>query len=257
MVEAEQELVIEYLTGVVGQEILNEYNNLIKSEYNTKKAQESLGYFSEPNNLNDYPLKYKDGVVIGSNPFEAVLINQVLERRGLRIANVTDIDTLVQTNPSYLEGYYVDAALISGSYCTPRRTIEKDLAQQISERGEFDLPVVIPLTELYLELDNTPENEFGLLFKLKEDAQIISAPQLALRNTPKPKYKKPFQPFSETDENGLPIVDEQGQRRFYPKVFNLHRLFLMNLDFGSWCNFNWLPESWGNGRILAVNQHQE
>src|SRR3989344_4648335 len=126
---------------------------------------------------------YKDEVVQGSNPFYAVLVNEVLRSERLWTASQADIErTLRAGDVLRIKGnYYVDTALVlrspEDSY-EPNNPLAKDLSEQVKERlgKNMKLPVMIPLFNLDLKLD--PNNQYGLGFNLREDAQLVYAPVL-------------------------------------------------------------------------------
>src|SRR3989344_7750449 len=195
---------------------------------------------------------YNDKVVQGSNPFYAVLVNEVLRldsTQRLWTASQADMErTLRAGDILKIEGnYYVDTALVLRSPedpYEPNNPIAKDLSKQVKERLEKDmkLPVMIPLHSLDLKLD--PNNEYGLGFNLREDAQLIYAPVLNKKGN-----------FSSVNpETGLPVeVGSQGSRRLYTRQGGLYRLYLSG-DLGLNSGWNNLGGSYEAGRVVVCGE---
>ena len=234
-----------FLEGNFGEEIFNEAREIALGKYN-----------SAPSLLTPF---YQGGVVRGSNPFYAVLVNEVLRNNKLNLHTATPAEierTLSLGDVLGIKGnYYVDTGLVlrspQDSYA-PNDPLAKDLTNQL-EKGlgkQLKLPVMIPLKYLDLKNDN---NKYGLGLVLREDAEIVHSP--ILRESGK-FYTK------DIDKNtGLPTkVGEKGNISFYSDPFGLFRLgmesnfdgFSLNVRSGP----NWaLNDSSGLGRIILIKNY--
>jgi len=221
-----------FLTGDFGKAVLDEFKERAEADHDNADV------------LN--VLLYSNNIVKGSNPFAVVLVNQIVSQAGLRTATPADLERVLQCNALPLRGQYEDSALILRSDGNPNEYLAGDLIKQVQARNpKAKMPLMIPLAGL--ELANDSNSRYGLAFKLKEDAEVIYAPQLAGKNDGKR--------FSQTDRNGLPILDEEGNRIFY--LWNnsgLSRLYLgRNLDL----NGNYYDDDLGSsndgGRVVCVS----
>ena len=195
---------------------------------------------------------YNDKVVQGSNPFYAVLVNEVLRldsTQRLWTASQVDIERTLRAGDilKIKNNYYVDTALVlrspEDSY-EPNNPLAKDLSKQVKERlgKDMKLPVMMPLHSLDLKLD--PNNEYGLGFNLREDAQLVYAPVLNKKGN-----------FSSVNpETGLPVeLDDKGTRFLYARQGGLCRLGLgRDLDLGSdWDDLGLSSEA---GRVVVCGE---
>jgi hypothetical protein len=222
-----------FLEGDFGKAFLEEYNGIVSADYN------------DNSNLN--VLSYRDNVVKGSNPFAVVLANQILRQEGLRTATQADLEKALKIGWD-LRGTYEDTGLVlrteEDDYAknTP---LAKDLASQVKARDiKFSSknPVMIPLIGLELE---TADNQYGLTFKLKEDAEVYEAPIL--------NKKGSFDSKDINEKIGLPKkLSSSGDRTLYTRDFGLSRLFMDDvLGLGS--GYRGLGDSVGDGRVVAVS----
>src|SRR3989338_3500639 len=192
---------------------------------------------------------YNDKVVQGSNPFYAVLVNEVLRSERLWTASQADMERTLRAGDilKIKNNYYVDTALVlrspEDSY-EPNNPLAKDLSKQVKERlgKDMKLPVMMPLHSLDLKLD--PNNEYGLGFNLREDAQLVYAPVLNKKGN-----------FSSVNpETGLPVeLDDKGTRFLYARQGGLCRLSLgrgLGLDSG-WDD---LGNSLEAGRVVVCGE---
>ena len=220
-----------FLGGNFGKAVLKEYKQRAKSDYNNASV------------LN--VLEYENGVVKGSNPFTAVLINQIIKSEGLRTATQADLEKILKINAFDLRGFYEDPALVLRNEGEPNKYLAQHLAKQIKARqnkNKNKYPVMIPLNGL--ELKNDQNSDYGLAFKLTDETEIIYAPELNNKNNNKT--------FSQTNENGLPIFNEQGNRNLYTISPGLSGLYLSGyLDLDSYCND--LAGSNSGGRVIVVS----
>ena len=193
-----------FLDGDFGEEVLREYKGKVRIDYEDNIVLDVLSYYH-----------YNDRIVRGSNSFAVILVNQILPE-GMRVATPVDLERILRNESLDLKGNYEVSALVLMSGDNQNAYLAKYLDKQIQTRGKIEYPIMVPLASL--ELINDPNSNYGLAFKLKEDAQILYAPQLA--------YKNHKRRYSKTDEQGLPIFDGNGERTLHTKRCNLSELFL-------------------------------
>src|SRR3989344_9241303 len=192
---------------------------------------------------------YNDKVVQGSNPFYAVLVNEVLRSERLWTASQADIERTLRAGDilKIEDNYYVDTALVlrspEDSY-RPNNPLAKDLSKQVKKRlgRDMKLPVMMPLHSLDLKLD--PNNEYGLGFNLREDAQLVYAPVLNKKGN-----------FSSVNpETGLPVeLDDKGTRFSHTRQEGLAGL-LLDRDLllnSAWNNLGYSNEA---GRVVVCGE---
>ncbi len=230
-----------FLTAKFGEEVFREAGDLALKKY------KSVRPLIDPN------IVYQNGVVQGSNSFYVVLVNEVLRQNSskqLWTASPSDMErTLRAGDVLGIKGsHYVDTALVlrsaEDSY-NPNKSLAGDLAEQVRKRQgkKSKLPVMIPLRYLDLKVNN---NEYGLSFMLREDAEIVQADVL----------NKPGR-FSSSDINpqtGLPNeTGDRGDRGLYIKRDGLSRLFLSSdLDLDS--SWDSLYNSSASGRVVVCGE---
>jgi len=227
-----------FLEGEFGKAFLEEYNERVSADYN--------------NNSNLNVLKYDNGVIKGSNPFAVVLANQILRQEGLRTATPVDLEKILRINALDLCDFYEDTGLVLRSEedeYSKNTPLAKDLAKQLKIRfifikriEDYKNPIMIPLIGLELE---KADNDYGLTFKLKEDAEVYEAPILANSGQ--------FSSKDIDEEIGLPKkLFGSEDRTLYTRDSGLSRLGLyggLNLLSDGWD----LDDSDGNGRVVAVS----
>ena len=220
--------VANFLEGDFGKESLKEYNGRVEKDYN------------DSSNLN--VLKYEDGIVKGSNHFAVVLANSILGQEGLRTANQADLEKILRAKALTLKGQYEDSGLCLRTTDNPNEYLAENLMKQLKPRTKVRLPVMLNLTDL--ELVNDSSSNYRLAFKLKENAKPIYAPQLDHKNNPGT--------FSQTDENGLPIFNKEGNRKLYTINSGLSRVSLCGgFDLVAWDED--LAGSGEYGRVVVVS----
>ena len=223
---------INFLKGEFGKAFIKEYKGRVKTDY---KGNTYLNI-----------LRYEDGIVKGSNPFAVVLANQILKEENLRTATQADLEKTLRIGWNLRETHE-DTGLVlrSGEDDYFRNTpIAKDLGSQLKTRGiKFSPknPIMIPLTGF--DLINSYD-DYGLTFRLREDAEIISSPQLAHKNNNKT--------FNETNDKGLPIFNKDGNRNLYTRDSGLSRLCLTG-GFVLYSDSEKLDSSSNRGRVVAVS----
>ncbi len=189
-----------FLSGDVGQSVLEEYQGIVQGDY---KGNSALNVLS-----------FSDDVVKGSNPFAFVLLNQIVAEQGMRIATPVDLERALKEGGIDLKGTYGDSALVLRSESDPNLYLAKHLAKQLKGRGDLQYPVMIPLVGLELRKDS--QSPHGLSFSLTDSGEAIYARQLEHANDRKK--------FTEADEKGLPVFDENGTRTLYTRNSGLSRL---------------------------------
>lgn len=210
-------------------EILDKFYARVKEKYNDNKY---LKIF-----------KFEDGFVAGSNSFSDSLMNELLNEQGFRITRQSDLERLIKINPNYLNGTYEDTGLALRDEKDPNSYLAQNLIKQLESRMKLKLPVMIPLTELSIE--NDPNSNYGLSFKLKECADIIYAPILN-------KQSGKFSSEDVDEKSGLPKKLGNGDRTFYTRESGLSRLFLYrDLDLLSYVAS--LGGSGSDGRVVIVS----
>lgn len=224
---------IEFLEGDFGKAFLEEYRTRVNVDYNDNSSLKAL--------------KYEDGVVKGSNPFAVVLANQILREENLRTATQADLEKILKLDILPLKGTYEDTGLVlrnEENEYSKDSPLEKNLSSQMrARRIKFSSrnPVMIPLTGL--ELENS-DNDYGLIFKLREDAEVYESPVLA-------KDGK-FNSKDIDEKTGLPKkVSTSGDRNLYTRDSGLSGLYLnVNLDLYS--NDRGFNNSGVPGRVVVM-----
>ncbi len=225
-------IVPSFIEGVDAKPFLEEFNGRADKDYK--------------GNGNVKVLDYNGQVVTGSNPFAVVLANQILRPMGIRTATPADLGRILESSGLPLRGQYEDAALVvrtdKDSY-DPNTPLAQDMVAQVRARGlELSVknPIMIPLTGFNLV---NADNQYGVAFKLRDDAELIGAPELNGKRGSK---------FDKTDDRGLPIFDSKGKRTLYTRNEGLSGLVLdRDLDLIS--GWYWLEYSNSVGRVVLVS----
>ena len=205
---------------------------------------EVVGKYGTDNSLVTKNVRFSDDVVKGSKPGYVIAVNNVLQQAGLRTATPADLEEVLREERLKLRGQYEDTALVLRNTNEPNAYLAGKLMTEVKSRLGKDIknPIMIPLNGLDLVEDK--DSDYGLSFTLKEDAELISAPELVNTND----YKK----FSKTNEKGLPIFDTNGNRTLYTRDSGLSRLYLnYDLDLGS--DDSGLGDSDDDGRVVVVS----
>ena len=232
LVDPETVPMIGFLEGKFGREFLAEYYRRMSDKYE--------------NNENLRVLNIQDGLVAGSNPFAVVLANEVLAQENLRTATQADLEKALKLRVLELRGTYEDTGLVLRSEGNPNSYLARDLTKQLRARNpEFQYPVLINLTDLELRVDS--DSNYGLSFRLKEDARSIYAPVL---NSPNDSR---FNSSDVDESTGLPkIAVLKGNRTLYTRDSGLSRLYLCrSLNLGSASSL--LADSGSDGRVVVVS----
>ena len=225
---------LSFLVGEFGQAVLKEYEGRAKADYCNQKALNVLSYSGE------------EGIVNGSNPFAAVLVNQIVQPK-LHVATQADLERILKSVSLALQGIYEDSGLVLRSEGEPNSYLARNLYTQIKERNKKQkLPVMVPLAGLDLVQDS--DSNYGLAFTLKEDAGIIYAPELRHENNGKK--------FQEVNERGLPVLSEKENRTLYTRDSGLSRLCLLRF-LGLFSGLDDLAYSNDDGRVVVVDGSAE
>ncbi len=227
---------VDYLRGEFGREIHEE----IKVKYaDFLVVTENISYDK------------KDKLVNGSKPYYVVAANEMLRQIGLHTATPVELEMVVSANARNsssglnLRGNYEDSALVLRSEGEPNSYLAGNLLRQLKMRNpKVKLPVMIPLNGF--DLERNQDSSSGLSFKLRDDADIIYAPILNLKDGR----------FNSQDVDvlaGLPIkLCNEGERYFYTRNSGLSRLCLIvYLNLNSYNES--LAYSYAIGRVVVVS----
>ena len=136
----------DFLRGEFGKAVLEEYNARVKEDYHDNNNLKVLGY----NNKLE---------VTGSNSFSNILVNKIINEQGLHTATQSDLEKIIKLNVLNLEGKYEDTGLVLRSNEDPNQYLAQ---HSISQLGNIELPLMIPLKNL--ELKNDDNSPYGLAF---------------------------------------------------------------------------------------------
>ncbi len=198
---------VNFLEGDFGEAVLYEYWQRASTKYSNSETLNRL--------------QSCEGVIVGSNPLSAILINEILRPYNLRTATPADLEVILEQKALDLTSSYFDTALVLRTQCDPNGYLSQYLVRQIKARdGKMVYPVMIPLAGLEFDDPNSEESRnspIGVAFKLREDAEVIYAPQLS--------HDHQGEKFSRTDSKGLPIFSSDGTRVLHTLQFGLVRLY--------------------------------
>jgi len=215
-----------------GKALFGRYNDSI-AKYG-EKARNVLGKFTLT----------EDGTMLGSNPFMAVQLASL----GVQLATPAQLEKAVGMNPDFFRGKYEDIALVlrqNGDSNTANDFVAKHLYEQVSKRlgttTTPETPARVSLKGLTLKED--ANSQYGLVFVVGDEVEILAVPEFSNVNHGKR--------FLKTDERGIPIFDNSGNRIFYARNAGLSRLFLSRyLSLGS--DGEVLANSDSDGRVPLV-----
>ena len=220
-----------FLEGDFGKERDEEYNSVVKSKYK--------------DNFNLKVLNFRDNVVKGSSSYSIFLMNEILEKQGLRTATSADVQKVIDNDEKFLSGVYVDLGVVLRNESGANEYLAKELAKQAKERNyEFSnsSPLIFKPSDLELIVDSN--SSFGLGFKIRDSASPFNASELS--------YKNEGRKFKNTNKEGVPIFDKNGNRTNYTTKDSLSGFYLVrgsDLDSRS----NGLAGSSGDGRVVVLN----
>jgi len=187
-----------FLEGDFGKTVLEEYNQLVQSEYQNISSLRKLSF--------------ADNVAKGSNPFSFVLLNRVLQNHGRWVARPADLERALENGAIDLSGTYGDSGLVLRTENNPNEYLAKNLASQVKGKG-YNVggdTVMIPLAGLEISYDSS--SPYDLIFQLTDSSEIIYAPQLNKTNHGKK--------FNGADDKGLPAFENNGSRTLYSNEEN-------------------------------------
>jgi len=197
------------LGGHFGKDVVEEFKNRIKTDFRGNKVltgdESSLDYFHVVE-LN------KEWTVQDFNVYSLVLINQMLRQVGLRTANQAEIERLLTSRELDLEHVIVCSSLVLRSGEDPNSYLARDLIKQL---GDIELPVMIPLHQLDLRVDDQAPH--GLAFDIRQDTEPVHAPVL---NSPFGYFY--FNEGFVNTATGLPSKVEVPKKENRPTLWNSH-----------------------------------
>lgn len=215
---------VRFLSGDLAERVFKEY--LRRANLNYDNPLSLVSY--NPHYPTALDFNNGDKTLYGSNPFANVLINKILNEEGYRIINPKEMEKFLNSKKTntrknnYDDITHTDIALALRSAEGPNDYLAQRLISQI-DNSDLKLPVMIPLTELDIEKDPFKHAEYGLLFNLKENAEIIYAPIL--------NKSGKFRSKDMDDNIGLPyeVRGNRGTRIFESKRTNgLSRIYSLS-----------------------------
>lgn len=220
-----------FIQGHDAEPFLEEYNGRVKRDFDNAEQLRVLTYDKE------------NQLVRGSNDFAVVLANQMVRPQGMRTATQADIEQVIATEALPLYNQYEDTGLVIRSESGVNSYLAQNTMMQMRKRmPEAKFPLMIPLAGLNLVQDSN--SEYGLAFKLRDDAQIYEVPILNEDGN--------FTAENINSETGLPTkVGKEGTRHLYKRNDGLSRLYLdrsLSVDSVS----DNLASSNDNGRVVLV-----
>lgn len=212
------------------EDFVNEYNARVESEFG--------------NNPHLRALEYSDGVIKGSGQFVTALVGEMLRKRGYTVSTPSQLEQALAADSSQFRGHFEDTGLVLRSESGTNEYLAKNLATQIKARGKaIENPVVIPLSGV--EVVNDRNSEYGLAFRLRDDAELIEAPALVGENN--------GASFAETDRYGMPVKIGEGNRKLYTGSGGLSAYGVdWNLDIRSGSGNLGISEENEFGRIFVI-----
>jgi len=189
--------------------------------------------------------KVAAGIVHGSNPFAACLVDMIA-RPEVRVATPVDLQALLDAqgrteNALKLTGTYKDMGLVLRSVREPNSYLAAKLNEQVGLKEE--LPVAIYLSGL--RLVNDGDSPYGLGFEFTADTTVVSAPVLTERSGH-------FDNGVVDRSTGLPTKIEGTHRYYYGCQHGLTRMYL-GRGFALDTIWDELANSQADGRIVLVD----
>ena len=231
-----------FLQGNFGKKFLEEYNKKVKKDYADAPALKVLSW-------ND-----QEKVVVGSNPFAVVLINEMLASQGMRTVTQADLERIVRSNFLPLKGHYEESALVYRSNVNPNEYLAKVIAAQCNGFPGRRVSLkdasayVFPLHTLSLYKDISSPH--ALSFKVTDPSSIVEAPILMSKNG---SYINPAEMDSVT---GLPTKvypsAVAGNRQLYTRDSGVSGFCLCG-GLGVGAYFGNLACSGDGGRVVLVS----
>lgn len=181
----------------------------------------------------------------GSNPFAVAEMGKYV-----RLALPSELEQAVRENPDFFKGRYEEPALVlrtNGDSCKSNDYLAKNLFRQVKKRtGNVPTPENPARISLKgTKVKKNDRSDYGLSFLLTDESEILFVPEFAYENNQKT--------FSITDERGVPIFDNDGDRTFYARKDGLSTL---SLNWGLTLHSLWhsdLADSYCTGRVVIVS----
>lgn len=190
-------------------------------------------------------LKVSGGVVHGSNPFVACLVDMIA-RPQARVATPVDLQVMLDCEraghaPLKLRGSYKDAGLVLRSVHNPNGYLAQKLSEEVGLK--VDLPAVVFLSGL--RIVNDSDSPYGLAFELTDESQVVSAPVLMEKSGH-------FDNDVVDRTTGLPTRIDGAERYFYGSDEGLTRLYL-GRGYALDTIWDELANSQPDGRVVLVD----
>ncbi len=171
-------------------------------------------------------------------------MNKVVESAGLHVATPADLELILRAHALPLGGQYEDSALALRTEGKQNTYLAQHLVKQVKARTGQNPKTTLMIPLAGLDIENDSASQYGLAFRLRENAELIEAPVL----------NKPGR-FTSADVDpaiGLPrTTGKEGDRMLYTINSGLSRLFLYR-DLDLFSNRGNLADSYGFGRVAVV-----
>lgn len=164
-----------------------------------------------------FPLARKNLNIIdqsfrGGNVWAVSLFRNI---RPDKMINFADLSLMIETYPSYFKDFCIHSGSVvlrSIKDSNPQNDyIARNLAHRLEIRN-LKTPVVIE----NLCVEEHQDSDYGLIFIPTRKTKVTPASQLS--------YLNDGRSFSKTDENGFPIFDDSGERKFYARKEGISEL---------------------------------
>ena len=172
-------------------------------------------------------------------------MNKILSKEGLRTANLSDVQKIIDRDENFLKKFYVDLGVVLRTKNEPNSYLANQLGKEAKEMGyKFSnkSPLVFKPSDLELIVDS--DSPSGLGFKIKESGNPFNVSEFNNKNDSKS--------FKKANEKGIPIFDKEGNRTLYTRDDGLSGVYLnrySDLSSGG----DYLAGSSDNGRVVAVS----
>ncbi len=221
-----------FLEGDFGKERVEEYNSVVKLKYK--------------DNSNLKVLNFRDNVVKGSNNYAIFLMNDMLSKYGLRTANSADVQRVIDNDEKFISGVYIDLGVVLRNENGANEYLAKELSKQAKGRKykfSNSSPLIFKPSDLELIVDSNSSS--GLGFKIRDSASPFNASELS--------YKNEGRKFKNTNKEGVPIFDKNGNRTNYTTEDGLSG-FGLNRISNLFSRSDILAVSDDNGRVVLLNE---
>ncbi len=156
------------VASVLGDEVLEAYNESVKQQYNSEKARQTLSKFGA-----------SKGELIGSSPFMNVQLIKSLPQK-VRLATSSYLEEALSFDCYFLRDNYYDVGLVlasEGDFYTPNDLLARRLAEQLKKRG-IKLGGGKLIHSSNLQIQEEPNSAYGLVFDLNDNTTIFSIQDL-------------------------------------------------------------------------------